>query len=267
MIVFIVHINFNKYIMKISIKSFTRPWAVLPLFFFAASALAADPEVRPLDAAIKKIDSDSSFNIKIQYGSTPKLVLSGDNVQFERIKIEQQGDTLSISHRSISWLSPAKINIDITMPQLQEVKFHGSGSGIVEGFSGDQFKLGLHSSGSVVLDVQYQNPTLELRGSGSLTGSLHDMKTLQHTQSGSGSANLNGKAESVELKLSGSGSLEATKLIASSLNAKVSGSGSIKAFAKDSAEVATSGSGSAHIYGAPEKQRSKSTGSGKAIFH
>lgn len=253
--------------MKISLKSFARPWAALPLFFVAASALAADPEVRTLDAAIRKIDNNSSFSVKIQYGTASKLVLSGDNDQFERIKVEQQGDTLSISHRNTSWFSPAKINIDITLPQLLEAKFNGSGSGVVEGFSGDQFKLGVNGSGSVVLDVQYLNTTLELRGSGSLTGSLHDMKTLQFAQSGSGSANLNGKADSADLKSSGSGSLEATKLIASSLNAKVSGSGSVKAFAKDSAEVATSGSGYAHIYGAPEKQRSKSTGSGKVVFH
>ncbi len=251
--------------MTSSFTSFLRPWAILPLFFVASSAFATGQEQRTINAGIKKINSNSSFNLNITYGTTPKLELSGDKEQFPRIELDQQGDTLSISHGGVSF-GKVKVNIDITLPQLLEANFNGSGSGKVEGFSGDQFKVGVNSSGSVVLNVKYQNPTIEMRGSGSLTAALHDMKTLTLTQSSSGSSNLTGKADTVDVKLSGSGSLDASKLTANHFTAKVTGSGSISAYAKTSADISSTGSGSVQIAGSPDKQRSKSTGSGKITF-
>lgn len=253
--------------MHIQLKTCLRQLALLPILLATASGFAAGNEVHPLDAAIKKVVSNSEFNLKIHRGNTPSLVLNGDQDKFSRVKIEQHGDTVSISRAASGWNIGARIEIDITLPELAEAGLNGSGSGEIEGFSGNQFKLGVNGSGSAVLDAQYADTTISLNGSGSLSGSLHTMKTLHLSQSGSGSANLNGEADSAELKLSGSGSLEGSKLLINKLNARASGSGSIKIVAKESADVATSGSGSIHIYGEPAERKFKSSGSGKTFWH
>lgn len=251
-------------------RQFLKRLAALPLWLIAGSVLAADQEVRPLNGAITKIDSRSEFNLTIRRGSTANMVLSGDKNKFARVKTEQRGDTLYISHDGSNWNGLARIEIVINLPTLHEAAFNGSGSGVIEGFkgeSGGRFKLGVNSSGSVVLDGQALDTTIEMNGSGSLVATLHAMQSLHLKQAGSGSANLNGEAEKAELILKGSGSLEASKLIVGKLKLMSSGSGSMNVFAKASADVSTTGSGPIQVYGAPGERKSSAGGSGKLVWH
>jgi hypothetical protein len=251
-------------------RQFLKRLAALPLWLIAGSVLAADQEVRPLNDAISKINSRSEFNITIRRGSTASVVLSGDKDKFTRVKTEQRGDTLFIGRDGSNWNSLARIEIVINLPTLHEAAFNGSGSGVIEGFKGapgDRFKLGVNASGSVVLDGQAVDTTIEMNGSGSLVATLHAMQSLHLKQTGSGSANLNGDAEKAELILNGSGSLEAGKLIVGKLKVLLGGSGSMNVFAKDSADVSSSGSGSVHVYGAPRERKSNAGGSGKLVWH
>ncbi|MNL52363.1 hypothetical protein D3C87_1755280 [compost metagenome] len=80
--------------------------------------------------------------------------------------------------------------------------------------------------------------------------------------SGSGDIKLKGSSDSVVIKLSGSGDIEAANLKSKNANITVSGSGDVKVNCNESLTARVSGSGDIKYTGSPEKRDVKVSGSG-----
>jgi hypothetical protein len=102
---------------------------------------------------------------------------------------------------------------------------------------------------------------LRLRGSGTMEGKI-DTRSLVTTISGSGNIKLSGNANTSRLKVSGSGVFAAPELITSTSNVHVSGSGDAKINANDSITAGISGSGSVKYTGTAKNIMSTTSGSG-----
>ena len=92
---------------------------------------------------------------------------------------------------------------------------------------------------------------LDLEGSGSVQASGLDGAVLALSISGSANAKVAGRADSVEVSISGSGSADMAALTARRAKIEVSGSGSVSVNAADALDVEISGSGNIRYRGSP----------------
>jgi len=106
--------------------------------------------------------------------------------------------------------------------------------------------------------------SLDLSGSGSISGANLKVNSLRVTISGSGTMNLAGSADQQELKVSGSGEYEAARLSSRSVSIDISGSGKAEVAAAEQLRVDISGSGTVTYSGDPEIDQSIS-GSGRLV--
>jgi hypothetical protein len=102
---------------------------------------------------------------------------------------------------------------------------------------------------------------LDVRGSGTIDATKLDGDALSMAISGSGTANVAGRADDLTVSISGSGSFNAAGLTAKHAKVVVSGSGELTVNASDELDAKVSGSGSIWYIGSP-RLTSNVSGSG-----
>ena len=93
--------------------------------------------------------------------------------------------------------------------------------------------------------------SIELSGSGSVSGADLQVNALRVDISGSGTMNLAGAADQQEVEVSGSGRYGAAELLSRSVTIEISGSGNATVAASDQLRVEISGSGTVTYSGDP----------------
>jgi len=128
-----------------------------------------------------------------------------------------------------------KIDIYITVPEIQGLSVSGSGNIIAEEkISGRIIDLAVSGSGNIVLnDLNAERVKAAISGSGIIK------------------INSNGIADELNVSISGSGSVKAENFEAQNLSVNIAGSGSCSAFSNGSLKARIAGSGSVHYKGNP----------------
>ncbi len=191
------------------------------------------------------INVSGSMDVYLEKGTEGNIsVTAEDNVQ-DRIVVESDGTTLTISMKNNTSLrNTKKIKITVPFEDISEISLNGSGN--VEGK--DMLK-----SNSLALNIQ---------GSGDIKVSI-DATSLDAKLNGSGDMELSGKATDVEVKTIGSGNFEGKELHSENAQIYISGSGDSSIFAKNSLKARIQGSGSIFYTGNPTTNDVKVMGSGK----
>jgi hypothetical protein len=134
-----------------------------------------------------------------------------------------------------SW-NPGKVDIYITIPQIDALSVSGSGS--------------------ILSDDEITSRILDLAVSGSGDIKLTDLSAekVSAAISGSGDIYLEGSdtADALDAAISGSGDIKASELKAKNVNVKISGSGDCDVYATDQLKVRVIGSGTVRYDGNPQ---------------
>jgi hypothetical protein len=170
----------------------------------------------------KRIISTGSSGIYVKVGGEQKVEVTYDDNLIDMVKTEVRGKKLKI-YIDGSHSSRHSSRIDITVPELEDVRCTGSGD--VE-----------------VVDL--------------------DQDFFAYKLSGSGEFRASGRVAELELILSGSGDIDTRDLIAEEAYCTISGSGTIRVAATDVFEGTVSGSGDIYYYGKPESVSKHVSGSG-----
>lgn len=235
---------------------------------FAHAADVAS-ETRPVDARVTHVVLDSVVSLKLRQGATPSLVIYADADYIKKITTEQSGDTLRISSEktNFNWGNKKEMRAELVLPNLHALDSNGVGSTQISGFGGDHLEVDLGGAGSIaVTDSKFKNVKARLSGVGSMNLDARDTDTLELRMPGAGSMNVNGSAKTLQVVLSGVGSLNAKDLTAAKANVTLSGLGSATLTAKEEANVTLSGLGSATVYGQPAQRVSNTSGMGKVSW-
>ncbi len=122
----------------------------------------------------------------------------------------------------------------------------------------------LSGSGPIYSESLLKTDDLEVKLSGSGSMELEvESNDLEIGISGSGSIEMEGTGDDVYARISGSGKIKADDLEVKSLDARISGSGNIYMTVEDEIEASISGSGSVYYKGDPDRVINSSSGSGK----
>jgi len=219
---------------------------IIALFYFAAP-LQAKEEIRTVPS-FSKIALRIGAKVYVEQGETQSVKVIADSETLEQIITEVKDRTLNIRFPSGNMFKrwdPGKIEIYITVPDIDAITLSGSGDIISE-------------------DIKSRILDLVVSGSGNIK--VENLKSQRVNTSISGSGNINAKQglidESLDMKISGSGNINMAGVEANVVSVAISGSGNCSVNSNGSIKARISGSGSVYYDGNPSIDSSVS-GSGK----
>lgn len=173
------------------------------------------------------ISNNSSANIELDSSVQPNEVLiTGDKVLVENLKIENKDGQLSISNKqSVSYKGgKTKLEIKINNPNLQKVVIAGSGSVVTK-------------NSTLVNDIEFH-----ISGAGEINVKLFNNNTSVFV-SGAGNVLLRGKSNEIKANMSGAGNLNAESLTNKLANIEITGAGNAKINTTEEVNIRISGVG------------------------
>lgn len=219
-------------------------------------------ETRKVDAGINTIDMNGSVDLILKQGTTPSMVVHAEQRMLSRIKTVQQGNTLRVDIEGTMFHFNRPQRIELTLPALQQLDVHGSGDSVVNGFRGDKLALGMHGSGDIHFNGEYQHVNAGVFGSGDLQLALGNANDVDLDLHGSGDISTSGQSKTLTARLLGSGDLDAERLPADVVKIDILGSGDATVHAKQSIAADIKGSGDLDVRGNPTQRQINRMGSG-----
>jgi hypothetical protein len=207
----------------------------------------AEDEKRDV-ATFSEVSLKIPATLHIEQGSKQSVEIIAKSSTLEEIITEVKGRTLVIKfpNKNYFWkkFEPGKIEIHITVPEIDGLSLSGSGDIIAGEVETRILDLAISGSGDILIDeLKASRVSTSISGSGDITikgGGVAD--DLSVSISGSGDVNAAGfEAKDVVVRISGSGN----GLVKSngSLKARVAGSGNIKYKGNPNIDSSIAGSG------------------------
>jgi hypothetical protein len=174
-------------------------------------------------APFNSVELAGSNNVVIRVGEEHSIVVKADDNLLDRVTTEVQSGKLVIANTRGSFATKTPMSVEVNVPTVTALTLTGSGNIVVDGIETESLKV-------------------TLPGSGTLTGS--------------------GTTTQLDVTVSGSGTVQFTRLVANGVRAVVSGSGSILITATESLDASVSGSGAILYTGNPQDVTKSVTGTG-----
>lgn len=191
---------------------------------------------------IRGIDLRCGANVYLVQGPDQDVRIEGDDNLLGQIVTEVVNEQLII--RQSSSIHPSKpMDIYVTVPSLCLVELSGSGSIMMRN----------------VFTCSYMN--IRLGGSGNIYANV-DAVSLRATICGTGNLRLSGSAAETDLRISGSGTLNAQGMICYSGNVSITGTGNSLVDVNNDLDVRIIGSGNVYYVTEPARLNKWISGTG-----
>lgn len=173
-------------------------------------------------------------SLYIKIGPQFSVELEGEKGDLAEIETVISGERLQIKHDNWRFNFREKVNVYITMPELEGLGVSGSGKAEIQS------------------KVITEDLDLSVSGSGNIYTSDLEVENLECSISGSGNMKLGGgNASDTEVSISGSGSFYGDITKCETMEVHVSGSGNCTCNVTGSLEASVSGSGNVTYSGNP----------------
>lgn len=226
---------------------FLLPVVLLALVVLSAFRPADSREVRTV-GAFTAVSLGGSMGVILQQGSPQKVEVQGRAEDLAHLETVVNNGKLRIDAKKesgMSWYNfKGPVTVYVTVPTIKALAVNGSGSiKASEPIKAGELDLAVSGSGSLILS----NVTAD---------------KISSALAGSGSIQAAGVAPAQKVSVSGSGSLQATKLQSKTCSISISGSGGCRVQATELLEASIVGSGDVHVTGNPQV-KSSVVGSGR----
>jgi hypothetical protein len=221
-------------------------------------------ETRELEN-FERIQVNGDFTVQIDTGNASYVVIRVDENLTDLIVTHVSGDRLIIETRNNDCIRPSHpVEITVVTPAYSEITLSGSGIVRCSGLNTNAFSINLEGSGEIQCNqVEAATVTADLLGSGFIEG-VFFTENLSAALDGSGEIRMSGASVNADLKLIGSGRIQALDVVTDVCYAYVSGSGRIDTRVNNALDITIIGSGSVYYAGNPTVE-SYISGSGKVV--
>lgn len=218
--------------------------AVRPNAFFG-SATTATKDFQVVD--FDRVDAAYGFHVTLTRGEPFKVTVTTHDNMMQYVRAVKEGDTLKlyVDMRPFTTFSINRLEANVTMPALAGVTASGGSRVEVAGFDPQP-----------ALNV-------DLSGGSRLTGDLSAAKMRMQTSGGS-SANVAGKADTLNFEASGGGRTDLSRLDATAATVRLSG-GSTLIVNADQLSYDISGGSQLRYTGNPQMGEQQTSGGASAV--
>lgn len=246
---------------------------VLPQLVLAAAA-AGVQRVEGLD--VDEVVVHGSIEVEISQGDTVELLLRGRQRELEPPPFHVRERTLVLGLPAGARSSKVKgVQYKLTLPALARLQLQGSGDVFVRPFTTPALSVMVAGSGEVRLyDLDAGNVRFDMRGSGDIQAARVQAESVRLTLTGSGaihlgrvltgslqavvngsgdvSSGVDGRSETIEINIVGSGDVNFAGLDGDEANINIVGSGTARVGEVRELDATIMGSGSIHYRGDPD---------------
>jgi len=221
-----------------------------------------------------EINISCPCDVRVTYGQTQKVMISGHLNILNLMKIYVENKTLNVNLKNGNYRN-LKLSMEIIIPALKSTKSSGSGDVVIDGFSNQE---SIHTASSGSGDIELKNLVniinLEIKTSGSGDIYLNKMSDIENANiktGGSGDILINDVQNLLNMKISvsGSGDIKASENISqlNNLDLHISGSGDFSGYniICENCTIITSGSSDCRVY-ATKKLSVRTSGSGDVRY-
>jgi hypothetical protein len=190
-----------------------------------------------------ELEVSGSFDVFVTCGEEQKIEITIDDNLMDLITTDIRRGRLVIKCEESISAHRRRSKIEISVPELTAVALSGSGDVTVNGMKGGEVELTVSGSGMIkAREVKAESLTATISGSGELEAA--------------------GKTGDLSVRVSGSGDVDLSDLIADDADVRISGSGDVELYAEGSFSGSVTGSGDIRIHGNPKMYKQKVNGSG-----
>jgi hypothetical protein len=207
--------------------------------------------------SFNKIDLAFASNVTVSQGATQEVSVTGHPNIIALLKRDVVNG-LFVLQLEDGCYNNYHLSVDITIPNIEQVKLSGSGNIMVSSFTNqNDLILDLTGSGDMTIhDFEgSENLRIDLAGSGNITThGFEGTEILDINLAGSGNITANSNTTSLTtftLNLGGSGNYNGFPLSADDCTVSLSGSGNISLTASNTLGVTLGGSGNVYYKGTP----------------
>lgn len=245
--------------MKKHITKICTSLVAVPLLLVSNISRADTTSITPELNNFSKVELSVSSNTDIQMGNEYSVKITTDEENLEKIDVSVKRDSLIIKRKKGSWgffasdKLKGSIDIEITMPNIEEMEINGSSDVAIEGVNNQELVLEINGSGNI--DVTGQSDELEIEINGSGDVNMHEVngKDVDVEINGSGDIELtSGTCENFDIEINGSGSVRAKDVVCQNAEVEINGSGDSTVHTVNSVTFDSHGSGSVDVYGKPK---------------
>ncbi|HRX12237.1 MAG TPA: head GIN domain-containing protein [Draconibacterium sp.] len=220
---------------------------LLLIGYLWGNPVSAKEETRELPS-FSEISLRISAKVYLEQGKNQSVRIIADSETLEQVITEVKGRTLNIrfpNNNIFKRWDPGKIEIYISVPEIDGLSVSGSGD---------------------IISEEIETRILDLAVSGSGNIRIEQLKSERVSAAISGSGNIKiedgGIAEDLNARISGSGNIDASGFEAKNVVTQTSGSGNCSVFSNGLIKTVISGSGNVYYSGNPAIE-STVAGSGK----
>lgn len=188
-----------------------------------------------------ELEMGNAFHVNVTAGSSFAVSATGERNDLDDLNIFVQDGRL-VARYNNSWKNRRRMDIDITMPDLESAEFSGAVEAMVEGFE---------NLPSIEFDLSGASKC-DFDGAGT---------TLKFELSGASELNLQGKMKYLDGELAGASDLNAFDLEAEESKLRVSGASDAKVWVTKLLDVKANGASNVRYRGNPKVEKDVSGGS------
>ena len=228
--------------------------------FVTNTAMADTTTIMPDLTDFSKVELSVSSDTNIQIGDEYSVKLTTEEENLEKLDISVRRDKLIIKRKNESWgffdsdRLDGSLDIEITMPNIEEMEINGSSDVNIEGVDNQELTLEINGSGNLDVTGQSDQLEIEINGSGDVNMREVGGKDIDVEINGSGDVALtSGTCDNFDIEINGSGSVRAKDVVCQNAEVEINGSGDSTVHTVKSVTFDSHGSGSVDVYGKPEK--------------
>lgn len=162
-------------------------------------------------------------------GQPAVKVTAADNV-IAHMKIENDGDKLTVGFNDKVNVRYKKLDVVITSPKLESIYIAGAGKVVFsDGLKTRKLSCGIAGSGDIRgMDIECEKLEASISGSGNIMLANVNSQNVETSINGSGDISISGKTEKVKYSIAGAGNIWAKALYAKYADISIAGSGDIE---------------------------------------
>ncbi|MEO8589074.1 MAG: DUF2807 domain-containing protein [Flavobacteriales bacterium] len=240
------------------IAAFAPPPGIAPLQFVPLSGdegIAANGSTKEFDlTGFTSVKVLGAMDVILEQGD---FAVMGEGPSVDRLEITVKDKTLVITTKNKDGqqgcISGESVTVRVKLPTLEGIELTGSGDVVIGEFThtGDM-DLGLRGSGDIHFAAfrGLANLSIALDGSGDIVGERLEVSgKTKINVAGSGDMRIAGRTDQIDVKVVGSGDVDASELEARACDAQVVGSGSVNVNCNGSFSGHATGSGAVNNTG------------------